>query len=324
MASSNTRAVSPSFVPDGEKHKPPKSVAPCLSYKFRSEKTSFKPLWVARHEYGHTYVLDVKRSIVAERGLDKVAPGRSQPEFDLGLSHAETGEEYIGEATMIPPGVSLVVRRRPAERGLGLLSWISRAGAGLASAQRLCPKNHVRLNDAAAKAGFYTFVVKDRDDELIGGSTSPPLGDFVAKKRSEIACSLAKQWPEHNIATTGSTRPITNPDPELRQLEKQLRPAKRLFGIPRALRNMKLDSNIESRKQCSKNAMIDIALENRSEHRNRSEHNKMKRTHHKMTSAIHGLDETRKRHNRERTKRRKGVGTRQAHGKERPKCSDCC
>lgn len=99
-------------------------------------------------------LFDVKRAIVRAKKLDR----GGTPEFDLSVRNATTNEEYVDDSMLLPRGTRVIVQRRPAVSGNGLLARIARSEAGGASSGVMNSSHNSHSNSS-----YYTINSRDRD-----------------------------------------------------------------------------------------------------------------------------------------------------------------
>ncbi|KAL3822870.1 hypothetical protein ACHAXA_006234 [Cyclostephanos tholiformis] len=224
-----------------------------ILYKFRSG-TSFEPLPLPGTS---ARLFDIKRAIVRAKGLDGGGGGPTL-EFDLSIRNASTDEVYDDESMILPRGTRIVVRRVAAERGRGILSRIAGQGGGGGTSSSHGGGGG-RVNNAAARDGFYTIRSRDRDadDEFVdssapippppsigigGGAPAQPTAEVNESRELEALRAVTDQAGSvYGASSSSSSSPPPkfhgrpNADPELRQQEMMgaPQPKKRATGIPR-------------------------------------------------------------------------------------------
>ena len=226
-------------------------MASTILYKFQAG-TNFEALPLPGSA---ARLFDVKKAIVKAKRLDS-----GSMEFDLAVRNAETNEEYVNEAMLLPRGTRLIVQRLPASRGQGLLARIARneqAGMGMMGKQQGAP--------GSAPSGFYTIESSARDEDEFVQS-----GGAVDEEKELAALQAVTNMQSDGPAMTGGYAPgpsrsfpaaggsggmkpnfqkpqnfRPNADPELRAQEQKLQPKKIKTGIPRTFLNLTGSSQAE-------------------------------------------------------------------------------
>ena len=233
-------------------------VSSIILFKFRSN-PNFEPLPMPGTS---ARLFDVKRAIVRAKKLDR----GGTPEFDLSVKNATTNEEYLDESMLLPRGTRVIVQRRPAVAGRGLLARIAQSETGGVSSSVM----NTSLN-SHSNSSYYTINSRDRDeeDEFVDNDEedvsptaqpkAPPAEDTelaALKAVMDEGSSLYrpggaignKTWtmgggsmpagsgmpqkqPHYQRHQKHHVRP--NADPELREQEQRQQPKKRATGIPR-------------------------------------------------------------------------------------------
>lgn len=246
-------------------------VSSIILFKFRSN-PNFEPL----HLPGTSARLfDVKRGIVRAKKLDC----GGTPEFDLSVKNAATNEEYLDESMLLPRGTRVIVQRRPAVSGRGLLARITQSETGGVSSSVMNTSNNSHSN-----SNYYTINIRDRDeeDEFVDNDeedeSSKLQSEAPPEEETELAALKAvmdegsnlyrpggaignKTWtmgggsmpagsgmpqkqPHYQRHQKHHVRP--NADPELREQEQRQQPKKRATGIPRTFLQFETGTNADN------------------------------------------------------------------------------
>jgi DWNN domain len=234
-----------------------------ILYKFRSG-TTFEALPLPGSA---ARLLDIKKAIVTAKKLDQ-----GSIDFDLSVTDAASGAEYLDEAAILPRGTRLIVQRLPAPRGQGILAKIARSqygGAPMSSQQQ-------HQYSSNAPSDFYTIDSTQVDeDEFVSSGPSKEEQELAALRAATDAAAAAgsmgmpsrrgmgrggpmgnfRQGPQ--VAGSGPPPPRNsnnsnhyqahsrrpNADPELRDQEPQTK--KRATGIPRTFLNLSAPPNTD-------------------------------------------------------------------------------